>query len=118
MSLHPHYDLTKALQEHEIIEEFINPLPRAVLRPNTFLLLDGEWRFSLDMNDTGIQEGWHLGHNYTEVANWPGSIEQHIMMAKGTKTSTWNDKVVAWYDNEWGYSNKLIDLVQEIAKLK
>lgn len=27
-------------------------------------------------------------------------------------------KVVAWYDNEWGYSNKLIDLVQEVAKLK
>lgn len=27
-------------------------------------------------------------------------------------------KVVAWYDNEWGYSNKLIDLVQEMAKVK
>lgn len=26
-------------------------------------------------------------------------------------------KVVAWYDNEWGYSNKLIDLVEELAKL-
>jgi glyceraldehyde 3-phosphate dehydrogenase len=26
-------------------------------------------------------------------------------------------KVVAWYDNEWGYSNKLIDLVQELAKV-
>ena len=25
-------------------------------------------------------------------------------------------KVVAWYDNEWGYSNKLIDLVQEMAR--
>ncbi|MBX2963595.1 MAG: type I glyceraldehyde-3-phosphate dehydrogenase [Cyclobacteriaceae bacterium] len=25
-------------------------------------------------------------------------------------------KVVAWYDNEWGYSNKLIDLVQQVAK--
>ncbi|MCZ8216163.1 MAG: type I glyceraldehyde-3-phosphate dehydrogenase [Cyclobacteriaceae bacterium] len=25
-------------------------------------------------------------------------------------------KVVAWYDNEWGYSNKLIDLVEELAK--
>mgnify|MGYP005814783333 CR=1 FL=1 len=25
-------------------------------------------------------------------------------------------KVVSWYDNEWGYSNKLIDLVQELAK--
>jgi glyceraldehyde 3-phosphate dehydrogenase len=27
-------------------------------------------------------------------------------------------KVVAWYDNEWGYSNKLIDLVQELARVK
>ncbi len=26
-------------------------------------------------------------------------------------------KVVAWYDNEWGYSNKLIDLVQQVAKV-
>lgn len=26
-------------------------------------------------------------------------------------------KVVAWYDNEWGYSNKLIDLVQLIGHL-
>jgi glyceraldehyde 3-phosphate dehydrogenase len=25
-------------------------------------------------------------------------------------------KVVAWYDNEWGYSNKLIDLTMELAK--
>jgi glyceraldehyde 3-phosphate dehydrogenase len=26
-------------------------------------------------------------------------------------------KVVAWYDNEWGYSNKLVDLVSALAKL-
>jgi len=26
-------------------------------------------------------------------------------------------KVVAWYDNEWGYSNKLIDLVEEVSKV-
>lgn len=26
-------------------------------------------------------------------------------------------KVVAWYDNEWGYSNKVVDLVTHIAKV-
>jgi glyceraldehyde 3-phosphate dehydrogenase len=26
-------------------------------------------------------------------------------------------KVVAWYDNEWGYSCKLIDMVQQLAKI-
>ncbi len=25
-------------------------------------------------------------------------------------------KVVAWYDNEWGYSNRVVDLVPFLAK--
>lgn len=27
-------------------------------------------------------------------------------------------KVVSWYDNEWGYSNKTVDLIEYIAKVK
>ena len=26
-------------------------------------------------------------------------------------------KVLAWYDNEWGYSNRVVDLIDRLAKL-
>jgi glyceraldehyde 3-phosphate dehydrogenase len=26
-------------------------------------------------------------------------------------------KVVSWYDNEWGYSNRCVDLLLKIAKI-
>ncbi len=33
-----------------------------------------------------------------------------------TKTIGTTAKVVGWYDNEWGYSNRLVDLIQYIGK--
>jgi hypothetical protein len=84
------------------IAESINELPRAVLRPNTYMLLDGEWRFMIDPDDKGLHERWYVGHSFTETANWPGSIEAHMAQAKGQVVPMgWQDKIVAWYEREF-----------------
>ncbi|MEJ7829672.1 MAG: glycoside hydrolase family 2 TIM barrel-domain containing protein [Segetibacter sp.] len=99
---HPNYSTSKSKEEINAEDTFINPLPRAVLRSNTPILLDGEWRFSIDREDKGLQEEWYLKHNYHHTAQWPGSIEEHIAAAKGEPSEiAWKDKVVAWYEREF-----------------
>lgn len=62
-----------------------------------------------------------LGYTEDEVVSqdFVGDARTCIFDAKaGIALNDQFVKVVAWYDNEWGYSNKIIDLVQELAKLK
>jgi hypothetical protein len=101
-----HTDLTFTRPEEETdaaasAEVAENPLPRAVLRPNEYWLLDGEWRFALDPEDRGLRERWYLGRQYDEAAHWPGSIEAHMAAAKERHAGPWQDKVVAWYEREF-----------------
>ncbi len=61
-----------------------------------------------------------LGYTEDEVVSedFKGDSRTSIFDAKaGIALNDNFVKVVSWYDNEWGYSNKLIDLVQEIGKL-
>jgi glyceraldehyde 3-phosphate dehydrogenase len=61
-----------------------------------------------------------LGYTDDEVVSedFKGDARTSIFDAKaGIALNNNFVKVVSWYDNEWGYSNKLIDLVQEIGKL-
>lgn len=78
------------------------PLPRAVNRNDSFVLLDGEWLFALDADDRGLNEGWHLGHDYQRTAHWPGTVEEHLAEAKEDAAQTsWQDTVVVWYEREF-----------------
>jgi hypothetical protein len=105
--VHPNYSTAKSKEEHLAEDVEINPLPRAVLRPNSHMILDGEWRFSLDPEDKGLQQGWHLGHHYPYTAQWPGSIEEHMAAAKDQQPHRgWKDKVVAWYEREFHLPEK------------
>jgi len=61
-----------------------------------------------------------LGYTEDEVvsSDFIGDARTAIFDAKaGIALNDSFVKVVAWYDNEWGYSNKLVDLVQELAKI-
>lgn len=61
-----------------------------------------------------------LGYTEDEVVSedFRGDARTSIFDAKaGIGLNDNFVKVVSWYDNEWGYSNKLIDLVQELGKL-
>ena len=62
-----------------------------------------------------------LGYTEDEVvsSDFVGDARTSIFDAKaGIALNDNFVKVVAWYDNEWGYSNKIIDLVQLIGTLK
>ena len=96
----PNYGLSKMKIEPYDDENFINPLPRAVIRPNSYILLDGDWKYCLDSNDVGLQNRWYLNHEYTHISNWPGSVEKH-MEKNETSGKSWNDKVVIWYEREF-----------------
>ncbi len=85
------------------VEDHANPLPRSVVRRNIFELLDGEWKFEVDLEDRGLREAWYLEHAYNSTAIWPGSIEAHMTSAKDAQQHTppWQDSVVAWYEREF-----------------
>jgi hypothetical protein len=99
---HLNFGFAEIQEEAALADEPTNPLPRAVLRTNNHVLLDGEWDFALDTDDTGLREGWYLSHRYDDTAHWPGSVEDHMAQAKGqSKPVAWQDKIVVWYEREF-----------------
>ena len=78
------YSLSASPPQAEPAEEtdLSNPLPRAVLRLNSHVLLDGTWRFAHDDTDSGLRDNWAQGHTYDHLAQWPGSVEEHLTQAR------------------------------------
>ncbi len=85
-------------------------------KPATYDQIKAAMKEAADGEMKGI-----LGYTEDEVVSqdFVGDSRTSIFDAKaGIALNDNFVKVVAWYDNEWGYSNKLIDMVQELAKQK
>ncbi len=47
---------------------------------------------------------------------WPGYSSNKSHVGAGISLNDNFVKLVSWYDNEWGYSNRLVDLCCYMAK--
>ena len=97
------YSLSASPLEVALAPESTNPLPRAVLRLNSYSLLDGQWSFAHDAHDAGLREHWAAGHTYVHTAQWPGSVEEHLLAQARDQQGgpAWHDQVVVWYEREF-----------------
>lgn len=105
------HGFTRDQESAAALQQYLNPLPRSVVRPNAYALLDGVWRFALDPEDRGLMEHWHLAHDYGDTASWPGSIESHMSAAQESvpRAPLWSDKVIAWYERDFEVPQAWLD---------
>ena len=47
-----------------------------------------------------------------------GNPHSSIFDSASTRASGEHVKVVSWYDNEWGYSNRVVDLIEKMAAMR
>ncbi len=60
-----------------------------------------------------------LGYNYLPLVSTDYKKDPRSSIVDGLSTMKVGDntiKIVSWYDNEWGYSNRVVDLANYIAK--
>ncbi len=82
-------------------------------KPVTAESLNGAFKAASEGSLKGI-----LGYETNELvsSDFKGDKRSSIVDAPLTKVVGQSVKVLSWYDNEWGYSNRVVDLVGFLAK--
>jgi len=113
------WSFTQDRDAAQVVEAFLNPLPRSVVRRNATVLLDGTWRFQLDLDDRGMDEHWYAEHLFNDTANWPGSIESHLSIAQQEQSSSDNDRdtIIAWYERDFTVPPEWRELTDRLVQL-
>ena len=89
-------DLTVELEKEASYEEICEAMKKAA---------DGPMKGILGYTEDKVVSTDFRGESRTSVFDATGGIQLDKTFVK----------VISWYDNEWGYSNKVLDLVAKIA---
>lgn len=92
-------DITVVLKHDTTVEELNKVLRDAVAQP----LYQG----ILDVSDEPLVSSDYIGNSHS------GIIDLLLTNVVGGNLA----KVVVWYDNEWGYSNRLVEQVADVGRL-
>ena len=57
-----------------------------------------------------VEDAWRCVFGWKTL--WQRSDQRGVWLRQGDDMV----KVVAWYDNEWGYSQRVVDLAELVAK--
>jgi glyceraldehyde 3-phosphate dehydrogenase len=91
-------DLTVRLAKETTYEEICKTMKEAS---------EGELKGILGYTDEDVVSTDFIGESRTSVFDAKAGIQLSPTFVK----------VVSWYDNEWGYSNKVLDLIASMAKI-
>lgn len=91
-------DLTCRLEKPATYEEIKAAVKKAA---------EGELKGILDYTEDAVVSSDFLGDSHTSIFDAKAGISLNDNFVK----------LVSWYDNEWGYSNKVVDLISHIAKV-
>ncbi len=69
---------------------------------------DGELKGILGYTEDAVVSTDFIGDTRTSIFDADASISLNDNFAK----------IVSWYDNEWGYSNKVVELIQYMDTVK
>ncbi len=91
-------DLTCNLKKETTYDEIVEAIKESA---------NGELKGILDYTDEPVVSSDFIGNEHTSIFD----IKAGIMLSPTFV------KLVAWYDNEWGYSNKVVDLIRHMNKV-
>lgn len=93
--------------------------------PNVSLVdavMEVERETTVEEVNQALKEAANRYLGYTELPlvsiDFQGNGHSSIIDAQSTKVIGTTVKVMSWYDNEWGYSNRMLDLILHMEKNK